>query len=267
MIVFLYLISSTSTDKKFVGQTDRSIELRYTEHLDDYREYLNKLLAGDPNPPACCRALCRGLHEHNIDTFSYRLLDIASSQVEADEMERRYIVMYNSLSPNGFNLTTGGKVGFKMSDETRKLLHDAHIGKPDVPVGDINDRLEEIRAMKLPLYTHRTDWNGVEKFIVKYHPLCTAKQFRSDVYGGSEHAKWACILFVRGLEASGVPHRPPPKAGGKLLPKGVIKHQGGYKVQMKHNDIRIQRYFNLPNKTDEENLQAALECRKKFLET
>ena len=53
---------------------------------------------------------------------------IADDQDELDELETKYIEEYNSLVPNGYNLDTGGKKGYKVTNETKNKQSKVRLG-------------------------------------------------------------------------------------------------------------------------------------------
>lgn len=130
--------------RKYVGQTKRGLNIRHSSHRH-------------ANSPV----------DVEIRSHKYWLITLAvASQSDLDELEQKYIARYNTLYPNGLNRTSGGILGYswcedsnikrtqthemkwrdpvfrelhsgvnspaygrKASDELRKKLSLAHIGK------------------------------------------------------------------------------------------------------------------------------------------
>lgn len=53
-------------------------------------------------------------------------IDIAIDQEEADFKEQKYIAYFNTLAPNGYNLTTGGQGVREVSDIVRHNISQSH---------------------------------------------------------------------------------------------------------------------------------------------
>lgn len=52
------------------------------------------------------------LLKYGEDSFTYELVDFAETKEELDELEAFYVVEFNSLAPNGYNLREGGNGKF-----------------------------------------------------------------------------------------------------------------------------------------------------------
>lgn len=72
------------------------------------------------------KAIYNTLKMYGLLNFSCYLLEECLSE-ELNKKETEWIIIKNSLSPNGYNLTTGGGVN-KCSDETKKRMSDSRIG-------------------------------------------------------------------------------------------------------------------------------------------
>lgn len=109
----VYLITSPSR-KQYVGQTVRSLDERWREHV---REAANG--AGD------CRALANAIRKYGPEALDVRILHKSSNQDELNALEAREIAERRTLSPRGYNLKTGGANG-RHSTETCKRMSIAH---------------------------------------------------------------------------------------------------------------------------------------------
>lgn len=119
----IYLVTQLSTGKQYVGQTTMSLRERWRHHRRARSE------AGD----------CLGdvIGESSDEDFSIQEIAVAYSSRELDELERYYILQYDTLSPSGFNLTPGGhafsksgrhaervslsKIGLKFTDNPKPI--------------------------------------------------------------------------------------------------------------------------------------------------
>lgn len=75
-------------------------------------------------------AFYRAIKKYGWENFKHEVLETGLSHLDACEKEREYIAKYRSLTTEfGYNLETGGRSGHRMSEESRRKLSEAHIGK------------------------------------------------------------------------------------------------------------------------------------------
>ncbi len=92
--------------KIYIGQTKHSLLARHRQHSDGTM-YVDRM----------------------IKTHDYFLEVIIESPIgQLNDLEQYYIAKFNCLYPNGLNFSTGGGVGRKLSDESRKKMHDKKTG-------------------------------------------------------------------------------------------------------------------------------------------
>ena len=107
--MLIYAIRNTVNGKVYIGQTVRSLEQRWAQHV---------LLSRVRNMP-----VCRAIRKHGADKFTRIVLFYAKDKAELDAAERTYILAFHSNEPErGYNLTLGGEgtVGWKPSEQVRK---------------------------------------------------------------------------------------------------------------------------------------------------
>lgn len=107
---FIYKITNNITGKSYIGETLKSNpELRWNEHKRKIEKGIG------------CPALQDAIKKYGVDNFSFKVLIICFDE-DRYEYEKEYIKKYNSIAPNGYNLTSGGEgggfYGKKHSDET-----------------------------------------------------------------------------------------------------------------------------------------------------
>ena len=100
----IYLITDDTNNKPYIGQTTQSIKKRWEAHRYG-KGYLGS-----------------AIRAHGIQHFKMVEIDYASSQEQANRLERLYIEMYNSMAPNGYNLTDGGTGNYKVSSVTKLAI-------------------------------------------------------------------------------------------------------------------------------------------------
>lgn len=112
-LCLIYKLSNKINGKIYVGQTWKSLHSRW------------KNGAGYKN----CIYLERAINKYGANNFTYEILTVCGTQKTADYWETYFIDRYHSLDRKiGYNIKSGGSTG-KLSDETKKKLSDANIGK------------------------------------------------------------------------------------------------------------------------------------------
>lgn len=112
----IYKITNKTEQKSYVGQTTFAILKRYNEHVKDSAKH-----------EIGCRLLMAAIQKYGSDDFIIEELGNYSDN-DLDHYEEYHIKEHNTLSPNGYNLTTGGKKGFKFCEETLKILQEENMG-------------------------------------------------------------------------------------------------------------------------------------------
>lgn len=96
---YIYLITNTINDTKYVGQTTHSIKKRWKSHVGNARRGHSRTLLTD------------AIANDGPRSFIYEQLATANSREELDELERSFIAQHNTLYPNGYNMKDGGLNG------------------------------------------------------------------------------------------------------------------------------------------------------------
>lgn len=106
----VYCIENLDNGKKYIGQTTRNLEERFREHCGN---------SGTSVSPK----LKNAIKKYGKDAFSVDVIweCDACDQQKLDTKEIEMIDEFNTLHPNGYNLTRGG-AGGRHSDETKKVL-------------------------------------------------------------------------------------------------------------------------------------------------
>ena len=89
--MYIYLITNLVNNKKYVGQTS-DYQRRMRQHKTQNDQLIDQKI-----------------QEYGINNFSFEILEENLSPEEANEKEKYYIKVFNSLIPNGYNIHTGGK--------------------------------------------------------------------------------------------------------------------------------------------------------------
>jgi len=109
----IYKITNKINGKCYIGQTIKSIEKRFKDHC---------------KKSSNCLYLKHAIQKYGKDNFERSLISIQNSKELANLEEKRCIIEYNTIVPNGYNLTFGGDGGIP-SEETRKKMSLSHSGE------------------------------------------------------------------------------------------------------------------------------------------
>jgi len=107
----IYLITNTQTMKKYVGQTlsHRKNRNKYRPfgYQGRFKDHISEALCNTKKKQ--CNYLNNSIRQYGKEAFIVELIKECPKN-ELDKMEEYYIKEYNTLYPNGYNLTKGGKV-------------------------------------------------------------------------------------------------------------------------------------------------------------
>ena len=187
---YIYRVSLKSDpSKSYIGQTRNDPETRWRQHINDKIEnsYFHN-----------------ALRLYGKDAFEWEVLIICFDE-DLDLYERQYIETYNTMRPVGYNLRTGGGnggkaapelcqkisaakkgrpnglLGTKKSEETRRKLSVASLGKPK-SAEHIHNRMLIIRGRPnhkkgVPIIQLK---NGIE---IARFPSCAEAQRNTGING------------------------------------------------------------------------------------
>lgn len=98
--MIIYKSTNKITGKIYIGQTTQTLEKRIKSHIIESRMENN-------------RPFLLSINKYGSDNFTFEIIDTANSIDELNDKEIYWIDFYNSVSPNGYNITGGGQ-GKKM---------------------------------------------------------------------------------------------------------------------------------------------------------
>lgn len=105
MLLIVYKVTNLINGKCYVGQTKRTLNERWYGH--------------------CTKAGCTALHnailKYGKENFSIEVIDTAVNESELNSKEKYWISELNTLSPNGYNLKTGGDRSELVEDSIDKI--------------------------------------------------------------------------------------------------------------------------------------------------
>jgi hypothetical protein len=111
IIGHIYLITNIQLNKHYVGQTlsHRKNRNKYRPfgYIGRFNDHISEALCNTKKKQ--CTYLNNAIRLYGKESFTVRLITTCSRE-ELDSYEKKYITEYDSLYPNGYNLTRGGKV-------------------------------------------------------------------------------------------------------------------------------------------------------------
>lgn len=92
---YIYKFTNKINKKSYIGQSVNP-EKRKMEHIYGRKNKQNTYFD-------------KALKKYGIENFDFEIIDCANSTKNIDELEKKYIIFYNSLKPNGYNILKGGR--------------------------------------------------------------------------------------------------------------------------------------------------------------
>lgn len=108
--MIIYCITNGINGKKYIGQTIQKFSKRWRRHL------------------CSGHALYLAIQKYGKENFSFEILEETDNIEKLNDLEKKWIAELNTISPNGYNLTSGGGA-FSVSEESKKKMSLAHLGK------------------------------------------------------------------------------------------------------------------------------------------
>ena len=165
VIGHLYVILNTATNKQYVGQT-----LSHRKNHNKYRPFGYQGRFKDHVSEAVCNTkkkqcmyLNNAIRSYGADVFRVELITTCPKD-DLDRLEEQYIKEYDTLYPNGYNLTIGGKV-FKGMVATIDPSHP--ISAPKARGGSTSRSAETRAKMSERLKIARSTPDAVESQILR----------------------------------------------------------------------------------------------------
>jgi group I intron endonuclease len=126
----IYKITNNINNKVYIGQTYSHIKnhgkYRPAGYLKRFASHISEAIVNTKKKQ--CTYLNNAIRKYGKENFSCILIKECSLS-KLDILEQKFIVKYNSLFPNGYNLTTGGKGAMYVakvennSDESNKEIY------------------------------------------------------------------------------------------------------------------------------------------------
>ena len=166
----IYCLTSPS-GKKYIGQCVKYLSSgKKWGYLSRWKDHIR-----DSQTKNYCRLLNNAICKYSPENFVIELIKECNIE-DLNHYEEYYINFYNTLTPNGYNLTTGGSI-CRQSEETKKRKQLNMIGKNKGKIYSKRIRKRE-EDNKLPKYLrYYTDNSGKEGYRISNHPSLKDKSF------------------------------------------------------------------------------------------
>ena len=129
---FIYVIENIVNNKKYIGQTTRTVKIRWTEHLCAK----NRLFSND-------------IKIHGKQNFVFIKVEEFENSL-LDEKEKDYINLYNSLHPTGYNIYEGQVKNLNISSSSKGGKSDTGHEKQSTKVKEKYKNISELNGLIVP---------------------------------------------------------------------------------------------------------------------
>jgi group I intron endonuclease len=136
--MIIYCVTNKINGKQYIGQTIQSLADRWYHHTY-YSNFRNNYFHN-------------AIKKYGKENFEIKQIDRALTIEELNEKEKYWIKTMNTIVPNGYNLTMGGRAetpGHRHSNKTKELLRKIHSGR--YPSKETREKLSKI---------HKDLWNN-----------------------------------------------------------------------------------------------------------
>lgn len=154
----IYFVQHRESGKTYVGQTTRSFDERWHEHV--YRALKQRPKRGRPND-----YFHTAMHKHGVAAFDgFVIENIDGTQRELDEAETWWIAYLRMLGAELYNLTDGGDgrrmSGWKHTSESKQLMSKSQLNirkNPEVQQRYYASTQDPVRRKRLSTSLKRTN--------------------------------------------------------------------------------------------------------------
>ena len=190
-LFIIYAVRNKVNGKIYIGRTNRSLTVRWREHVTDARTKDKSYFH-------------HAINKYGPESFKIKIIDHTAHEKEAYELEKKYVQMFKSDKCNhGYNSTPGGEGAGTVSDNTREGRSRRMSGSNHPLWGthrpqEVKDRLREFHLANSPVY--RDD--VVIEEVVSFYAEGMSLRAIAKIYDVDSHT------IADRLESAGVARRP-----------------------------------------------------------
>lgn len=230
----IYIITSPD-GKNYIGQTTRAFAVRLNGH---------KSAAGNLTKKDGCRCLNNAIRKHGWDEFTKDII-LECDNDELNFYEAYFIKEYDSLAPNGYNLTLGGDSNKEYSEQTIQKMRESAL------LRDSSRYRKKEATTNYPKYLGL--YCGYPR--ITKHPNCSCKPFNDKTKTFDENLIEA-LSFLDKLNNNEVV----VVIEKSNRPKGLQLTKGGYRVHyINKSNVKITKLFTNQNVDQEVKYNSAIE--------
>lgn len=252
----IYLVTSPS-GKQYIGQHNSDdLKERKRTHGYRYLEFLKKKCILElnkkfnpgkkfpNNPSGFCTSLYCAFQKYSFENFEWEVLQDEIEIEDLNNIEDQYIVEYNTLAPNGYNLKLNespeGESAY--SDETRARMSVSHTESRRIHLHKYRKKHAELEGV--PQYVTYFNSGGIRGYRILRHPKCPFKQF-ADATTPVVELKKQMLEFLQ--ECEDKPYETIQKRKlNKGIPKGISEQKPGrFIVQFRYKGVRYDKFFSM----------------------
>ena len=115
--MIIYKIQNKINGKVYIGQTIQPLHKRLNQHKCKKYASVGKSV------------ISQAIQKHGFKNFEVEIIGRVDSYERMDEYERKAITFYNCISPNGYNLTSGGQSQGKRCKEVVERIASKNRGR------------------------------------------------------------------------------------------------------------------------------------------
>ena len=124
----IYCFYNKTNHKRYIGQS-KTLTKRYEQHI----ERAFKIAHAETNS-----LLHKALRKYGIENFEYFVIEKCDTTL-LDEREKYWITFYNTIAPNGYNITRGGsnasvpqKISYEQLEQITELLFSSDLSQNEI---------------------------------------------------------------------------------------------------------------------------------------
>lgn len=253
----LYLTVSPSK-KGYVGQhNSNDFEARKQSHKYRYDSFLKELVILEDNrikypdkewpkfPLGYCTALLLAFKKYGIENFTWSILETNVALELLNDLEDKYIIEHNTLSPNGYNLklnnNSGGSSSFSLETLERMSISQSKVF--ETKLHKYRQNHEELEGV--PRHVTFFESGGIRGYRIHNHPNCPSKDFTSATTPVPE-LKEQMLSFLKKCETT--PFKSVQRCKAETdVPKGMTEQSPGkFLIQFAYKGTRYTKFFGNP---------------------
>lgn len=157
---YIYKITNNINGKVYIGQTTRTIKIRFNEHKDSAEKGYHY-------------SLYCAMRKYGIENFSVEEIEQCSTE-ELDDREQYWISFYDSYH-NGYNMTLGGSAVRKkppLTEEQKQQILDLYVNIND-SIKDISEKIDNSMS-SVSQFLHENNIDVRKKPMYDYSELAKA---------------------------------------------------------------------------------------------